>query len=62
MKRDDSKAPNNPNDIAEQLRELLHLRRKVRAAEMAASSRNRQRPDEPIAGGPKSKAWPKDAE
>jgi hypothetical protein len=29
---------------------LLQLRRKVRAAEMAASSRSRQRPDEPIAG------------
>ena len=50
MKRDDPKAPKTPNDLARQLKELLQLRRKVRAAEMAASSRSRQRSDEPIAG------------
>jgi hypothetical protein len=55
MKRDDPKAP-RPNDLAEQLRELLQLRGKVRAAEMAASSRKRQRPEEPIPSGPKHKS------
>ncbi len=37
MKRDGPKVPNRPNDLAKQLKELLQLRRKVRAAEMAAS-------------------------
>jgi hypothetical protein len=48
MKRDDPKVPRKPNDVAEQLKELLQLRRKVRAAEMAASSHSR-RPEAPTA-------------
>jgi hypothetical protein len=50
MKRDDPKVPRKPNDVAEQLKELLQLRRKVRAAEMAASSHSR-RPEVPTARG-----------
>jgi hypothetical protein len=51
MKRDEPKAADEPSDLSEQLKELLTLRRKVRAAEMTASSRNGGRPDEPINRG-----------
>ena len=49
MKRNNRKMPNRPSDIAEQLRELLQLRRKVRAAEIAAASRDRSGSNEPTA-------------
>jgi len=49
MKRNNRKIPNRPSDIAEQLRELLQLRRKVRAAEIAAASRDRSGSNEPTA-------------
>jgi uncharacterized NAD(P)/FAD-binding protein YdhS len=48
MKWDEPKAPDKPNDLAEQFKELLTLRRKVRAAEITALSRNGRRPDKPI--------------
>jgi uncharacterized NAD(P)/FAD-binding protein YdhS len=48
MKWDEPKAPDKPNDLAEQFKELLTLRRKVRAAEITALSRNGRRPDKAI--------------
>ncbi len=44
MERDEPKTPSKPSYIAEQLKELLQLRRKVRAAEIAAASRQGDRP------------------
>jgi hypothetical protein len=51
MKPDDPKTPTKPSDLAEQLTELLQLRRKVRAAEMAALTGNRRRPGDNVDGG-----------
>jgi len=48
MKWDEPKAPDKPNDLAEQFKELLTLRRKGRAAEITAVSRNGRRPDKAI--------------
>jgi len=56
MERDEPKTPSKPSYIAEQLKELLQLRRKVRAAEIAAASCQGHRPGNPTAGGPEHSA------